>query len=311
MSFIEDMRSQGHAVESTCRVLSEHGCQVAARTYRAWRQTNRPIAARTVTDAVVVDALLATAGTPEGLYGRRKMTAHLRRQGLDVAHCTVDRLMRDLGMNGVCRGKKLRTTIPGRDGNRAGDLLDRDFTADAPNTRWVADFTYVRTWAGFVYVAFVVDCYAQRIVGWHAATDKRTDLVLTPVRIAMWDRDRHGHPVEPGTLVCHSDAGSQYTSLRYTEHLALEGIAPSIGTVGDAYDNGLMESIIGLYKTEAIATGVFHQGPLKTLVDVEYATAGWVDWWNHRRLHSSIGQIPPAEHEHDYYAALNREPHPV
>ena len=149
-------------------------------------------------------------------------------------------------------------------GHRAGGLLDRDFTAAAPNTRWVADFTYVRTRAGCVYVAFVVDVFAQRIVGWHAATTNVTDLVLTPLRIAMWDRDRHGHPVEPGTLVCHSDAGSQYTSLRYTEHLALEGIAPSIGTVGDAYDNGPMESIIGLYKTEAIATDVFHAGPLKT-----------------------------------------------
>jgi putative transposase len=311
MSFVEDIRGEGHAVESTCRVLTEHGCSVAARTYRTWRQANRPVAARTVSDAVVIDSLLATRGAPEGLYGRRKMTAHLRRQGLDVACCTVDRLMRDLGMNGVRRGKKLRTTIPAKDGHRAGDLLDRDFTAAAPNTRWVADFTYVRTWAGFVYVAFVLDVFAQRIVGWHAATDKRTSLVLTPLRIAMWDRDRHGHPVEPGTLVCHSDAGSQYTSLRYTEHLALEGIAPSIGTVGDAYDNGLMESVIGLYKTEAIATDVFHEGPLKTLVDVEYATAGWVDWWNHRRLHSSIGQIPPAEHEQAYYAALNREPHPV
>jgi putative transposase len=144
----------------------------------------------------------------------------------------------------VCTGggRWLRT-IAGRHGKRAGDLLERDFTAEAPNTRWVADFTYVRTWAGFVYVAFVVDCFAQRIVGWHAATSKVTGLVLTPLRITMWDRDRHGHPVEPGTLVCHSDAGSQYTSLRYTEHLALEGIAPSIGTV-----------------------------------DVEYATAGWVDW---------------------------------
>jgi transposase InsO family protein len=311
MSFIEDMRAEGHAVESTCRVLTEHGCRVAARTYRAWGQANRPVAARTVSDAVVIDALLATRGTPEGLYGRRKMTAHLRRQGLVVAHCAVDRLMRDLGMNGVRRGKKLRTTVPGRDGHRAGDLLDRDFTADAPNTRWVADFTYVRTWGGFVYVAFVVDVFAQRIVGWQAATSKVTDLVLTPLRIAMWDRDRHGHPVEPGVLVCHSDAGSQYTSLRYTEHLALEGIAPSIGTVGDAYDNGLMESIIGLYKTEAVATNVFHDGPLRTLVDVEYATAGWVDWWNHRRLHSSIGQVPPAQHEQAYYAALNREPHPV
>lgn len=311
MAFIGDMRNEGHAVESTCRVLTEHGCSVAARTYRSWRQPNRSVAARTISDAVAVDALLATRGTPEGLYGRRKMTAHLRRQGFAVAHCTVDRLMRNLGMHGVRRGKKLRTTIPSNDGHRAEDLLDRDFTAAAPNTRWVADFTYVRTWAGFVYVAFVVDCYAQRIVGWHAATSKVADLVLIPLRIAIWDRGRHGNPVEPGTLVCHSDAGSQYTSLRYTEHLALEGIAPSIGTVGDAYDNGLMESIIGLYKTEAIGTDVFHDGPLKTLVDVEYSTARWVGWWNHRRLHSSIGQIPPAEHEQAYYAALNREPQPV
>jgi transposase InsO family protein len=311
MAFIDDMRSQGHAVESTCTVLTKHDCRVAARTYRSWRQANRPVAARTASDAVVIDALQATRGTPEELYGRRKMTAHLRRGGLEVAHGTVDRLMRDLGMNGVRRGKKLRTTIPGNDGHRAGDLLDRDFTAEAPNTRWVADFTYVRTWAGFVYVAFVVDVFAQRIVGWHAATDKRTDLVLTPVRIAMWDRDRHGNPVIPGELLHHSDAGSQYTSLRFTEHLALEGIAPSIGSIGDAYDNGLMESIIGLYKTEAIATDVFHTGPLKTLADVEYTTAGWVDWWNHRRLHSSLGQNPPSEYEQDYYAALNREPQPV
>lgn len=164
MSFIEDMRGEGHAVESICRVLTEHGCQVAARTYRTWRQNNQVVATRTVTDAVIVDALYATRGTPEGLYGRRKMTAHLRRQGLEVAHCTVDRLMRDLGMNGVRRGKKLRTTIPGRDGHRAGDLLDRDFTADAPNTRWVADFTYVRTWAGFVYVGASCD-YAQKTDG--------------------------------------------------------------------------------------------------------------------------------------------------
>ena len=302
------MRAQGHAVESTCRVLTEHGCRVAARTYRAWRQANRRVAARTVTDAMVVDALLATRETAESLYGRRKMTAFLRRQGLAVAHCTVHRLMRELGMNGVRRGKRPRTTIPGKNDQRAGDLLDRDFTAATPNSRWVADFTYVRTWAGFAYVAFVVDVFAQRIVGWHASTSKVTDLVLVPLRIAMWDRDRHGHPVEPGRLICHSDAGSQYTSLRYTEHLAIEDIAPSIGTVGDAYDNALMETIIGLYKAEATTTDLFHHGPLKTLADVEYATAGWVDWYNHRRLHGSLGHIAPAEHEHNYYAALNPEP---
>jgi putative transposase len=304
MAFIDDMRSAGHAVESTCRVLSSQGCRVAARTYRAWRQANRPVAPRTVSDAAVIDTLLAVRGSPEGLYGRRKMTHFLRRQGLEVAFCTTDRLMRDLGMNGVRRGKAVRTTVPARDGHRAGDLLNRDFTAAAPNTRWVADFTYCRTWSGFVYVAFIVDVFAQRIVGWHAATDKRTDLVLTPLRIALWDRGREGRPVEPGQLLHHSDAGSQYTSIRFTEHLAMTAIAPSIGTVGDAYDNALMESIIGLFKTECIATTVFHDGPYKTLADIEYATAGWVDWYNHRRLHGTLGMITPVEYEQAHDAAI-------
>jgi putative transposase len=310
MAFIEGMRAEGHAVESTCRVLREQDCPVAARTYRAWR-AGRPPAARTVADAVVTDAILATEGTPEGLYGRRKMTHHLRRAGHQVAFCTVDRLMADLGRNGIRRGKGIRTTVPAKDGDRAADLLNRQFRAPAPNRVWVADFTYCRTWAGFGYVAFIVDVFAQRILAWHAATDKRTDLVLTPLRIALWDRDRHGHPVAPGQLICHSDAGSQYTAIRFTEHLALEGIAPSIGTVGDAYDNGLMESIIGLFKTECIGTTIFHSRPYKTLADVEYATAGWVDWYNHRRLHGTLGMIPPAEFEQAHYAALNPEKQPA
>jgi transposase InsO family protein len=311
MSFIDDMRSDGHAVESICRVLREQGCPVAARTYRAWRAPSRPVATRMVSDAVVIDALLATRNTPEGLYGRRKMTHHLRRQGHRVAFCTVDRLMTDLGMNGIRRGKRVRTTVPARDGRRAGDLLNRDFTASAPDTRWVADFTYCRSWAGFVYVAFIVDCFAQRIVAWHAATTKHTDLVLTALRIAAWQRDHDRHPLTPGELVHHSDAGSQYTSIRFTEHLTLEGIAPSIGTVGDAYDNALMETIIGLFKTECIATTVFHDGPYNTIADIEFATMGWVDWYNNRRLHSSIGYLPPAELEQAHYAALNTERQPA
>lgn len=172
-------------------------------------------------------------------------------------------------------------------------------------------YTYVRTWAGFTYVAFIVDVYAQRIVAWHAATTKQTDLVMIPLRMALWQRDREGHPTEPGELIHHSDAGSQYTSLRLTEHLALEEIRPSIGSVGDAYDNALMESINGLYKAECIRTTVFHDGPYKTIADVEYATAGWVDWYNNRRLHSTLGNVPPVEYEQAHYAALNREPHPV
>jgi putative transposase len=317
------MRAEGHAVESVCRVLSEQGCQIAARTYRAW--CSRRPAARTVTDAVVMDAIRAAAFstgrdgrttlTPEGLYGRRKMTAYLRRNGLsEASYGSVDRGMTALGLSGVRRGRRIRTTVPAGDGrgsHRAGDLVNRNFTAAAPNCIWVADFTYCRTWAGFVYLAFVVDVFAQRITAWHAATRKTTDLVLTPLRMALWQRDRDGQPVAPGQLICHSDAGSQYTSLRFTEHLELEGIAPSIGSVGDAYDNALMETVIGLFKTECIQTPVFHDGPYKTLADVEYATAGWVDWYNNRRLHGSLGMITPIEYEQAHYAALTPQEQPT
>jgi putative transposase len=175
---------------------------------------------------VIIDALVGTRRTPEGLYGRRKMTHWLRRQGHEVAFCTVDRLMRDLGVNGVRRGRGIRTTIPAKDGCRAGDLLDRDFTAAAHNRRWVAGFTYCRTWNGFTYVAFVVDVYAQRFVGWHAATDRRTDLVLTPLRIALWDRERRGAPIQPGQLLHHSDAGSQgrfNQSKQHPDHGGVDG----------------------------------------------------------------------------------------
>ncbi len=322
MGFIDAMRAEGHAVESICRVLREQGCQIAARTYRSWNRAGRVIAARTITDAQVVDAVRDIAWTtdahgqrklsPEGLYGRRKMTAYLRRTGLPEASAgSVDRAMRTLGLAGVRRDKGIRTTIPAKDGTRAGDLLNRDFTAAAPNRTWVTDFTYCRTWAGFVYVAFIVDVFAQRIVAWHAATTKATDLVMIPLRMALWQRDREGHPTEPGELIHHSDAGSQYTSLRLTEHLALQEIRPSIGTVGDAYDNALMESINGLYKAECIRTTVFHDGPYKTIADVEYATAGWVDWYNNRRLHGTLGMVTPAEFEQAHYATLTREPQPV
>lgn len=322
MGFIDTMKSQGHAVESVCRVLREQGLKVAARTYRSWKQAGRPVADRTISDARVMDAVRATAWTtkpdghrkltPEGLYGRRKMTAYVHRRGLpEASFGAVDRAMKALGLNGVRRDKGIRTTIPAKDGVRAGDLLDRDFTAPAPNLVWVTDFTYVRTWAGFCYVAFIVDVFAQKIIAWHAQINKQTDLVMIPLRMALWERDREGHPTVPGELIHHSDAGSQYTSIRLTDHLVLEEIRPSIGSVGDAYDNALMETINGLYKAECIRTTVFHDGPYKTIADVEYATAGWVDWYNARRLHSSLGMIPPVEYEQAHYAALNREPQPV
>jgi putative transposase len=286
MGFIDTLREQEHAVESICRVLSEQGCQVAARTHRCWR--HQEVAARTLSDAQVLDKVRDLAWavddkgrrklTPEGLYGRRKMTALVRRSMAQASPGSVDRAMRTLGLWGIRRAKGVRTTIPAKDGKRAGDLLDRDFTAPAPNTVWVTDFTYCRTWAGFVYVAFIVDCFAQKIVAWHAATAKDTDLVMTPMRMALWHRDREGAPMRPGELICHSDAGSQYTSIRFTAHLELEDIKPSIGSVGDAYDNALMECVIGLFKTECIRTNVFHDQPYRTIADIEFATAGWVDW---------------------------------
>lgn len=321
MAFIDTLRAEGYAVESICRVLREQGRQIAARTYRAWRTARQP-AARTVSDATVINAIVDASFTtdsrgrrrltPEGLYGRRKMTAYLRRNGFpDIAACTVDRCMRILGVKGVRRGKKVRTTIPAKDGRRAGDLLDRDFTAAAPNRVWIADFSYVRTWLGFVYVAFIVDVFAQRIIAWHAATSKHTDLVMIPLRMALWQRAYEGQPAELGQLIHHSDAGSQYTSIRFTDHLDVEQIAPSIGSIGDAYDNALMETIIGLYKAECIDTDVFHVGPYKSLGDVEYATAGWADWYNNRRLHSSLGYLPPIEFEQAHYAAPRPEVQPV
>ncbi len=318
--FIDTMRSEGYAVESICRVLREQGCQIAARTYRAWRRAGP--AARTITDAQAIDAVRSAVWTtnahgrskmtPEGLYGRRKMAALLRRTtGPGVSAGAVDRAMRTLGLSGVRRDKGIRTTIPAKNGKRAGDLLDRDFSAPAPNRVWVTEFTYVRAWAGWVYVAFIVDVFAQRIVAWHASTTKETELVMIPLRMALWERGREGHPAVAGQLIHHSDAGSQYTSIRLTDHLALEEILPSIGSVGDAYDNALMESINGLYKAECIRTTVFHEGPYRTIADVEFATAGWVDWYNNRRLHSSRGNVPPVEFEQVHYATLNREPHPA
>lgn len=325
MGFIDQMRAQGHAVESICRVLCEQGVQVAARTYRSWRTPR--IASRTITDAQVMGAVRDTAWheevdaatgltrrklTPEGLYGRRKMTAYIRSTKVpNASFGAVDRAMYALGLSGITRAKGIRTTIPAKDGIRAGDLLNRDFTAPCPDHTWVTDFTYVRTWAGWVYVAFIVDVFSQRIVAWHAQTTKHVDLVMIPLRMALWERERQGHPIQAEQLITHSDAGSQYTSLVWTQKLALDKIAPSIGTVGDAYDNALMETINGIYKAECIRTTVFHEGPYKTIADVEYATAGWVDWYNHRRLHGSLKMVSPSKFEADHYAAPTPEPQPA
>lgn len=315
LAFIEEQRALGRSVGSICGVLREQGVKVAERTYRAWKRAQP--STRDMQDAVLIDAILAARIdengelTPESMYGRRKMTALLRRQGLNVSRRRVDRLMRLLGLNGLVRGKGTRTTTPDRNAARAPDLLDRDFTAEAPNHRWVADFTYVRTWAGFVYVSFVIDCFSRAVVGWHASTIKTTSLVTTALRMGLWRRDHAGHPAGDG-LIHHSDAGSQFTSVSFAETLALEGIAASIGSIGDAYDNALAESTIGLFKNEAIRDGSpFRTGALKTIDDVEWATAGWVDWYNARRLHSTLGDIPPDEFESAHYAGPETPHHPV
>gem|GEM_PF-673078 len=236
------------------------------------------------------------------VYGARKVWRELNRQGHAVARCTVERLMRELGIQGAVRGKRIITTIPGGQVERAPDLVDRDFVALAPNRCWVADFTHVKTWSAVVFVAFVVDTFSRRIVGWSAATVKETVFVLDALEMALWQRDRDQQPVTAGELVHHSDAGSQYTSFRLAEHLEAAGIAASIGSVGDAYDNALMESTIGLFKTELIKP----QRPWKTLAQVELATAEWVDWYNHRRLHGEIGHVPPVEYETNYYTELTK-----
>ena len=225
------------------------------------------------------------------VYGARKVWRQLQREGLVVARCTVERLMRQLGLAGVVRGRRCRTTIPADLAERPADRVQRQFTASRPNQLWVADFTYVATWAGFVYVAFVIDVFARRIVGWRVARTMSTALVLDALEQALHARQA-GHG-----LIHHSDRGSQYLSIRYSERLAEVGIEASVGSVGDSYDNALAETIIGLYKAEMI----YGRGPWRTHDAVEYATLEWVDWFNNRRLLESIGNVPPAEYELEYH----------
>lgn len=225
------------------------------------------------------------------VYGAHKVWRQLHREQIAVARCTVERLMRTLGLRGVVRGKKCRTTIADDRADRPLDLVNRQFRAIRPNQLWVADFTFVATWAGFVYVAFVVDVFARRIIGWRAARSMHTDLVLDALEQALWSRSG------AKGVVHHSDRGSQYLSIRYSERLAEAGVEPSVGSVGDSYDNALAETIIGLYKTEVI----HRRGPWRHIDAVEYATLEWVDWFNHRRLLEPIGNVPPAELEQAYY----------
>ncbi|MFI5635760.1 IS3 family transposase [Streptomyces sp. NPDC051664] len=302
VAFIDEYRDRFGGVEPICRTLTEHDCKIAPSTYYAHKKRLAAPSARTVRDAELRELIRQVHTTNYRVYGARKIWRELNRQGHAVARCTVERLMRELGIAGAVRGKKVITTRPDQQAERAPDRVDRDFVAAAPNRCWVADFTHVATWAGVVYVAFVVDTFSRRIVGWSAATSKETQLVLDALEMALWQRDRDEHPHVRGELIHHSDAGSQYTSFKLAEHLDAAGIAASIGSVGDAYDNALMESTIGLFKTELIKP----QRPWKTLSQVELATAEWIDWYCHRRLHGEIGHVPPAEYETNYYTELTK-----
>ena len=231
-----------------------------------------------------------------GVYGARKVWRQLQREGVAVARCTVERLMRLEGLKGVVRGEKKRTTIPDDSVARPADLVDRSFEADRPDRLWLADITYVPTWSGFAYVAFVIDAYSRFIVGWRVSNSLRTDLALDALEQALWAR-RPDTADPDQRLVHHSDAGGQYLSIRYTNRLTEAGIEPSVGSVGDSYDNALAESVIGLYKTELIR----QRGPWRDLDHLEYATLEYVDWFNHRRLLEPIGDILPAEREANYH----------
>ena len=234
-------------------------------------------------------------------FGARKMWLYLRRQGHDVARCTVERLMAQNGWQGAVRGRRVRTTIPDPTAARSPDLVDRDFTATAPNQLWVADFTYVATWEGTVYVAFIFDVFSRMIVGWRAATSMTTELVLDTLEHAIWSRQQAGVTDLSG-LVHHNDAGSQYTSFAFTSRLLEAGVDPSVGSVGDAYDNAMAESQIGAYKTELIRP----EGPWRGVEHVEIETLNWVHWFNHERTHESVDDLTPAEVEQAHYAARNR-----
>jgi putative transposase len=282
-----DQHRKVYGVEPICAVLP-----IASSTY--YDNKKRPLSARALRDAVMMPILLALFTANYKVYGVRKLWVAAKRAGHDIGRDQVGRLMKQLGIQGVSRRRKVRTTIPDGSATRPPDLVDRDFTADAPNRLWVTDLTYVPTWDGMGYVCFIIDAFSRRIVGWRVAGHMRTSMVLDALEMARWSR---GARLEG--LVTHSDAGSQYTSIRYGERLEEIGAVPSIGSVGDSYDNALAESVNSLYKTELIYGP--DQGPWRTVEEVELATLMWVRWYNEQRIHGYLNNIPPAEYEDAYH----------
>jgi putative transposase len=287
-------------VESICAVLSEHGVKIAPSTY--YETVARRPGRREIRDEDLKPQIQRVHEQNFAVYGARKVWLQLNREGIPVARCTVERLMALMGLVGVRRGVVKRTTIADPEAERACDLALRNFRPLAPDRLWVADITYVSTWSGWVYVAFVIDAYARRILGWRAGSTMSTQLVLDALEQAIWTR--HRADADLTSVVAHSDRGSQYTSIRYSERLEQAGIAGSVGSVGDSYDNALAETINGLFKTELIKP----RGPWRTLEQVEFATAEWVDWFNHHRLYEYCGDIPPSELEDAFYAHHTAKP---
>jgi len=288
MSFVDEHR-ESYGVEPICAMLP-----IAPSTYyeqKARQADPSRLPERARRDSVLCEEIERVWNENRRIYGARKVWRQLQREGIEVARCTVERLMRRLGIAGAVRGRKHRTTIPDEVAARPADLVQRDFTATRPNQLWVADLTYVATWTGFVYVAFIIDVFSRMIVGWRVSRSLRSDLALDALEQALYARPDIKH------LVHHSDRGVQYLSIRYTERLAEAGIESSVGSVGDAYDNALAETIIGLYKTEVIQ----QLGPWRNVDHVEFKTLNWVNWFNNQRLLEPIGNIPPAEFEDVYY----------
>ena len=297
IAFIDDNRG-AHGVEPICAVLP-----IAPSTYHKYvaeRRDPSRLSARARRDLALKPEVARVFAENFAVYGVRKVWRQMQREGHDIARCTVERLMRDMGLAGVIRGKPVRTTVSDKAAPCPLDHVNRQFHAPAPNRLWVSDFTYVSTWGGFVYVAFVIDVYARYIVGWRVSRTAHASFVLDALEQALHDR----RPVHRGGLVHHSDRGSQYVSIKYTERLAEAGVEPSVGSVGDSFDNALAETINGLYKAEVI----HRRGPWRSFEAVEFATLEWVDWFNNRRLLEPIGNIPPAEAEQRYYAMLDDVP---
>ena len=273
-------------IEPICRVL-----QFASSTYYAARQ--RPISELRLRDEALKVKIRHVHADHFGVYGVRKLWHQLRREGITVARCTVERLMRELELKGVVRGKTRKTTVSDDTVERPADLVDRNFRASGPNRLWIADLTYVRTWSGFVYVAFVIDVFSRHIVGWHVSNSLHSSIAINALGQALWARD------PDNGLIHHSDRGVQYLSIRYTERLAEAGAVSSVGSKGDSYDNAMAESVIGLYKTELVR----RKGPWRGVDDLEFATMEWVDWFNKRRLFSALNYVPPVEFEANSYCS--------